>query len=159
MSSGYNHLGCEERIRIETLKAEGLSVRQVADRLDRSASTISRELKRNRGKEGYRHDRAQETAENRRRDAASVRKMTADLCAVISGMLTNYQFSPEQIAGRLKYEETASISTTSIYRYIRRDREQGGELYRHLRHGGKKYNRRVKGKAGRGVIVNRVDIA
>ncbi len=130
MSSDYNHLGCEERIRIEMLKAEGLSVRQIAGRLDRSASTISRELKRNRGKEGYRHDRAQETAENRQRDAASVRKMTADLRAVIGGMLTNCRFSPEQTAGRLKYEGTAGISTTSIYRYIRRDRGQGGELYR-----------------------------
>ncbi len=106
MSSGCNHLGCEERIRIETLKAEGLSVRQIADRLDRSASTISRELKRNRGKEGCRHGRAQETVENRRRNAASVRKMTADLRAVISGMPTNYRFSPEQTAGRLKYEGT-----------------------------------------------------
>ncbi len=159
MSLKYSHLGCEERIRIETLKAEGLSVRQITDRLDRSASTISRELKRNMGKEGYRHDLAQEMAENRRRDAASVRKMTADLRAVISAMLTNYQFSPEQIAGRLKYEQTASISATSIYRYIRRDRGQGGELYRHLRHGGRKYNRRVKGQAGRGMIVNRVDTA
>ncbi len=128
MSSDCNHLGCEERILIETLKSEGLSVRQIAGRLGRSASTISRELKRNRGKEGYRHDLAQETAENRRMDAASVRKMTADLCAVISGMLTNCRFSPEQTAGRLKYEGTAGISATSVYRYIRRDRWQGRDL-------------------------------
>ncbi len=47
--------------------------------------------------------------------------MTTDLRAVISGMLTNCRFSPEQ---------TASISATSVYRYIRRDREQGGGIVR-----------------------------
>lgn len=34
----------------------------------------------------------------------------------------------------------------------------GGTLYKHLRHHGKKYNKRSSGKAGRGCIPNRVDI-
>ncbi|WP_410627878.1 helix-turn-helix domain-containing protein [Amycolatopsis sp. cmx-8-4] len=36
-----------ERQRIATLRARKLSIREIARRLDRSASTVSRELKRN----------------------------------------------------------------------------------------------------------------
>lgn len=66
-------------------------------------------------------------------------------------------WSPEQIAGRLKHEECC-ISHESIYRYICKDKKNGGTLYKRLRRKGKKYNKRVSGKAGRGCIPNRVDI-
>ena len=46
----------------------------------------------------------------------------------------------------------------SIYRHIREDKKRGGYLYKKLRRKGKKYNKRVSGKAGRGCIPNRVDI-
>jgi IS30 family transposase len=45
--SGYAHLEREERDEIATLRAQGLGVRAVARALNRSASTISRELRRN----------------------------------------------------------------------------------------------------------------
>ncbi len=41
------HLTLEERERLASLKAEGLSLRAVAARLGRAASTVSRELRRN----------------------------------------------------------------------------------------------------------------
>jgi IS30 family transposase len=66
-------------------------------------------------------------------------------------------WSPEQISGRLELEE-CFISHESIYRYIREDKKSGGTLYKKLRRQGKKYNKRVSGKAGRGCIPNRVDI-
>src|SRR3954469_25675056 len=44
---GGTHLELEERERLAALKAEGLSLRAIARRLGRAASTISRELRRN----------------------------------------------------------------------------------------------------------------
>ncbi|AUJ23242.1 hypothetical protein A21D_00127 [Virgibacillus dokdonensis] len=43
----YKHLTTFERARIETLKDQGISIRTIAKKLNRSPSTISRELKRN----------------------------------------------------------------------------------------------------------------
>jgi transposase, IS30 family len=45
--AGQRYLSQLERQRIATLKERGLAVREIARRLDRSPSTISRELKRN----------------------------------------------------------------------------------------------------------------
>ena len=54
MGKQYEHLSLEDRCRIARLHEDGQSVRQIAAALDRPPSTISRELKRNRGKQiGY----------------------------------------------------------------------------------------------------------
>src|SRR5690242_9522567 len=45
--AGGTHLGSGERRRLAALKAEGLSLRAIATRLGRAASTVSRELRRN----------------------------------------------------------------------------------------------------------------
>ena len=45
--SGGTHLELEEREQLAALKAEGLSLRAIARRLGRAASTVSRELRRN----------------------------------------------------------------------------------------------------------------
>src|SRR5919202_924469 len=45
--SGGTHLALEERERLAVLKAEGLSLRAIAAKLGRAASTVSRELRRN----------------------------------------------------------------------------------------------------------------
>jgi len=82
--------------------------------------------------------------------------MTPELVALIEEKL-ELDWSPEQIAGRIKFEDHF-ISHESIYRYIRKDKKDGGTLYKKLRRKGKKYNKRVSGKAGRGCIPNRVDI-
>ena len=43
----YNHLTINERACVYQLKQLGMSIRKIAETLDRSPSTISRELKRN----------------------------------------------------------------------------------------------------------------
>src|SRR5579883_2778415 len=53
MEKGYRQLSLEERCEIARLQADGASLRQIAAALDRSPSTISRELQRNRSKAGY----------------------------------------------------------------------------------------------------------
>ena len=66
--------------------------------------------------------------------------------------------SPAQISGWLKRHGRACVSYETIYKHIWADKKKGGTLYKHLRHSGKKYNRRSKGAAGRGCIPGRVDI-
>ncbi|WP_419627430.1 helix-turn-helix domain-containing protein, partial [Thiolapillus sp.] len=60
----------EERCQITALKGLGYTRRQIARETretGRSASTISRELRRNRGIEGYQAETAQRVADRRRR--------------------------------------------------------------------------------------------
>jgi len=45
MDGGYTHLTKEERDMIAVLKAKGISLSEIARRIDRHKSTISRELK------------------------------------------------------------------------------------------------------------------
>ena len=47
MGRPYTHITMEERCEMARLRAEGYSVRQIAANLDRSPSSIARELKRN----------------------------------------------------------------------------------------------------------------
>ena len=64
---GYKQLGMEERCEIARLCADGASVRKIAAALDRAASTVARELKRNTLRTvGYRGSSAQEQARARR---------------------------------------------------------------------------------------------
>ena len=66
--------------------------------------------------------------------------------------------SPVQISGRLKKQGKKHVSYETIYKHIWKDKKRGGTLFKHLRHSGKKYNKRSKGTAGRGCIPGRVDI-
>ncbi|SOD19178.1 helix-turn-helix domain-containing protein [Nitrosomonas ureae] len=50
----YTHLTREERYQIYALKKAGHTQSEIATVIDRSVSTISRELSRNRGTRGYR---------------------------------------------------------------------------------------------------------
>lgn len=51
---GYKQLTREQRYQIEALKKEGFLNKAIAQNLNVSASTISREFRRNRGLRGYR---------------------------------------------------------------------------------------------------------
>src|SRR5216683_1703331 len=67
MGEHYEHLSLEERCQIAQLRAAGQSIRQIATAVDRPPSTISRELKRNRGAQlDYKPGYAQEQARARR---------------------------------------------------------------------------------------------
>ena len=69
-----------------------------------------------------------------------------------------FEWAVQERHGRLKDEGIASISHEAIYQHIWKDKHAGGHLYKHLRHHGKKYNKRSSSKAGRGCIPNRIDI-
>lgn len=157
MANGYHHVTRDIRSQICAYKASGWSMRRMAKQLGFDVSSISREIKRNSGKRGYRLNQADIRAIERRR-AASRRayKMSAALIMRIQEKI-KIDWSPQQISGRFK-KEGIFISHESIYTMIWADKKTGGELYKHLRHRGK-YHKRSSGKAGRGCIPGRVDIS
>lgn len=158
MPKGYHHLTRDLRSQIYVLKSIGASLQRIARELGMHVSTISREIKRNQGERGYRFQQAAIKAAERRSIASQApKKLTCALKKQITAKLLE-DWSPEQIAGRFKLEHNA-ISHESIYRYVWQDKRAGGLIYKHLRHTGKRYNKRSSTKAGRGFIPNRVDIS
>ena len=152
----YRHLTREERAQIYALLSHGSSQEEIASQLHSDSSTISRELKRNMGGRGYRPKQAQEKADERRSLASTTaNKMQGELLELMEEKVL-LDWSPEQRSGWLSARDIL-ISHASIYRHVWKHKRQGGTLYTHLRHAGKKYHTRVSGKAGRGCIPNRVD--
>jgi len=124
MEKNYQHLSLSERIELYRMHKANYSMRAIATALGRSASTISRELKRNSEPtkawdSGYEPARAQTVSERRRRwDARFKLARDATLRACVRERLVA-GWSPEQIAGQLKSEAGhAVISHESIYRFI-----------------------------------------
>lgn len=157
MPKGYHHLTHIERCQICTLKARGDSYRSIAIHLKVHPSTIGREIKRNRGLKGYRHTGAHRKAQLRKNKTPN-NKMSPQIIAALREKLRE-GWSPVQISGHLKRHGNQSVSYETIYKYIWKDKQCGGNLFRFLRRKGKKYNKRAKKNAGRGMIPNRVDIS
>lgn len=153
----YNQLTIESRCQIYALKSKGFTQKDIAEHLKVAPSTICRELKRNTGQRGYRYQQANELS-TQRRLAISCRpkRLTPELITFIEEKL-RAKWSPEQIAGVCK-SNNILISFETIYRHVWADKKAGGELYKHLRRKGKKYNHRSAKTAGRGCIPNRTDI-
>jgi len=97
----YRQLTQEERYQISALKRLGYTQRQIARGLGRSPSTISRELRRNRGIDGYQAETAQRLSDRRRQEAHKYHKRIPELIAWIEARLKE-DWSPEQIAGSAK---------------------------------------------------------
>jgi IS30 family transposase len=117
MGQSYDHLSLEDRCTIAKLQAEGRSIRQIAAAVDRSPSTIGRELKRNASKLIYKPGYAQEQSKARRWTGSRLERQAALREAVLAGLTRG--LSPEQIAGRLALENGAAvISYETIYRFI-----------------------------------------
>ena len=118
MGHKYEHLSLEDRLAIARLRADGCSVRQIAAALDRSPSSISRELRRNSGSHvGYKPSYAQEQTRARRWAGSRLERDGALRGAVLERLARGW--SPEQIAGRLAREAGHRvISYESIYRFV-----------------------------------------
>jgi IS30 family transposase len=153
----YKHLSLSERYYIEIEKKAGRPMNKIAQALERSQSTISRELKRNIGQRGYRHKQADRLSQERHKDKPKAVKMTEAIKQQIKSYLEQ-DWSPEQIAGRLKHESAFSLHHESIYQYVLADKRVGGTLYQHLRHQNKTYRKRYGSAHNRTGIQNRVDI-
>ena len=155
--SNYKQLNQAQRYQIEILKKAGKSQKEMAELLSVSESTISRELKRNRGKKGYRPKQAQIKADNRKKQAVKALKMTPDLILLIEARI-RLDWSPEQVSGQLEDELGILINHERIYQHIWTDKRHGGTLYTHLRQCHKKRKKNYGSTDKRGQIRNRVSI-
>jgi transposase, IS30 family len=162
----YEQLDLAERIEIYRLHADGKSVRFIAGALDRSVSTISRELRRNSKTSkqwagGYDPQRAQElTLRRHARGRAYKLEREPELRREVLKRLAE-GWSPEQIAGRMAHDQASErISHESIYRYIYwRSWSFKETLHRLLLR--KKYRRGIRSKKGQpasNAIGDRVSI-
>ena len=147
----HHHLTVEER-EIIALMSRHHTQGEIAVRICRSQSTISRELRRNRSEDGwYRPVAAHRRARKRRRDANTSRGRKMDHpeveCHVHKGL--SWRWSPEQIAGRIRVEfddlPDLWVSHETLYSWVWRDKRQGGSWHSCLRQGHKKHKRASQG--------------
>ena len=118
MEQKYAQLTIEERCEIARLRASGVSIRQIAAALDRSPSTIAREMKRNATQKGQYQPRYADQQSRARRWTGSKLDRNSQLRASVLSRLAQ-GWSPEQVAGRLARDTGAPvISHETIYRFI-----------------------------------------
>ena len=156
--SSHKQLNEEERFHLYIMINQGISLRKIAKGMDRCHSTLSRELRRNKGKKGYRYKQAQKKSSDRHRVKSKFKKLTKDLKKYIIKNLQN-NWSPEQICGRLWLERKIQLSHETVYRFILKNKQRGGKLYSYLRHQSKRYRKRYGKTDYRGKIPDRVDIS
>jgi len=126
----YHQLTQAQRYQIYALQKTKHTLAEIAEVIGVHKSSVSRELKRNRGQRGYRPQQAHERAAARKPKA--VPRITAEVWKIVDNLLKK-DWSPEQISGRLRKEQGIRISHEWIYQHILVDKKAGGDLYRHLR--------------------------
>jgi IS30 family transposase len=150
----YTQLTQEQRYQIYVLLKAGHNQTEIAHFVSVHKSTISRELRRNRGLKGYRPKQAHAMALSRRNKAKSL--IAASTWAWIESLI-RFDLSPEQVSGWLRDNFGIQISHEWIYQYIITDKQAGGDLHRHLRCQ-KKRKKRYGSYDRRGQLKNRVSI-
>jgi IS30 family transposase len=136
-----------------------LSISFIAQEMNRSRATISRELKRNSSNNLlYLPDTAQQIAKERRQESKNA---FGSISINITDKIKYYlelSYSPKQLSGRMKIYDSISISHETIYQLIYADHHGLGEYKKHLRQKQKKRRRRKGVNQKRGKIPNRVGI-
>jgi IS30 family transposase len=122
-----------------------------------SESTFYRELKRNSRPRSYNAKYAQMLADERQKEQHVKTRLTQDMFSYIKRKIKLY-WSPDQIVGTARDEGVQMLSYVTIYKLIRKDRQQGGELYKYLRNSGKKYKKKYGSSDKRGQIPDKVPI-
>lgn len=132
-------LSLSEREEISRGLVAGRSMRMLASQLGRSPSTVSREIKRNGGREGYRAILADQATWDRARRPKPCKLATNEALAHLVATKLHSLWSPEQIAGWLKRihpdEASHQVSHETIYRtlYIQTRGALKKELLAYLR--------------------------
>ena len=155
------HLGLKDRLRIADLHPAGVGVRAVAGQLDRSPSTISRELRRHGPDAGPRGRRAKyaphaahKRAELRGRRPQTSRFENLELASWVQARLC-FTRSPPQISDHLATafgdRQEMRVSPETIYQalYVQGRGHLRADLHQHLRTGrAVRRPRRAKSTAG-----------
>ena len=151
----YTHLAQGQRYQISALLKTGHSQTEIAAIIGVNKSTVSRELRRNRGQRGYLPKQAHRLARERRRNPIT-KRISGQTWAQIDEK-TREEWSPEQISGWLKENSDTTVSHEWIYQHIYTDKRNGGTLHKHLRCQ-KKRRKRAGEYDRRGKIPNQTSI-
>jgi len=156
----HTHLTDTERLELSILLEKGYSLRAIGKAMQRSHTSISREIKRNSVNGKYHPKKAKAKARNRRKlskyQGMKVRERPKLKMYIIARL--RLYWTPEEIAGRLKEVDThlPYISGKGIYKWLY---SAYGQRYCHLlpkqRYRPKK---KRKKKTKREMIPNRVGI-
>lgn len=162
------HLTLEEREEISRGLAAGDSFRTIATTIGRSPSTVSREVRANGGRDGYRATTADRAATVRRRRPKPCKLGTHEVLRRLVATKLAQKWSPEQIAGWLTRtfpdDPEMRVSHETIYRtlFVQSRGALNKELTEHLR---TRRRTRQPGNAnrkrghGRGQLVDIVSIS
>ena len=153
----YKQLTSEQRYQISGLKKAGLNQSQISDEVGVHKSTISRELRRNKGRRGWHPKQAQELRDERRKKCANAQRLSLPEWMEVERLI-RLDMSPEQASCRLALEGEFHISHETIYLHIYEDKRRGGDLWQHLRCQKPRKKRYASGQERRGIIKNRIDI-
>ena len=130
----YHHLTSEQRYAIDALLRQKKSRKEIAKTICVSESTLSREIRRNSGQRGDHCKQAQIKASDRQRRLHNYRNLTFEIRNFIRWKMTREQWSPAQIVGWLRKHGKKSVCVETVYAYIRQDKANGGDLWKHCRH-------------------------
>jgi IS30 family transposase len=153
----YKQLTIEERYQIKAYLKTGMSAKGISIELRRHLSTITREIKRNTGKKGYRPKQADELALKRRKTALKSIKLTNEVKADVEKLIRQ-ELSPEQACIYLEEHRQVKLHHDSIYCFVAEDKANGGELYTFMRHLHKTHRKRYGSYQKRGRIKNATSI-
>lgn len=165
MTRRFQQMQAEERMALAAMKLQGMSLRSIASALQRSPSTLSRELARNCGGGGYVCRDAQARCDARRANARAPSKLDPDgpLWALVTHML-GWLWSPQQIAQTLRTmwpdKPELHVSHETIYTaiYAHPKGELRKDLIACLRQGRSGRKPRSAGEDRRGRIPEMVSI-
>lgn len=162
----YTHLTEKERYVISHLKSARFSLREIARRLGRHHTSISREIKRNGPTYApdavYWYYFTQPVADERRHIARSYRRQNYKPLVEYVERKLRLDWPPEAIAARIKIDypddERMRISHETIYRWVYLAAGEDGNLHDHLRRRHKKRRKQKRYGSGRRFISGRVSI-
>lgn len=129
----YRRLNSGDRYQIQAWLQSNQSIRFIAEKLNRSPSTISREVRKCQ-QNLYEADLAEtETQLQLHKPRQSRRKILGKTEVYIRNKLKS-DWSPEQVAGRMSLLKMKNkVSYMTIYRYLERDKAEKGVLWKRLR--------------------------
>jgi len=155
----YRHLTPEDREQIAVLRAAGFANNAVAASIGKSASTISREIRRNALDSGGYSARIADGAYMARRQRPARLEQDAKLAAFVRQRLAE-GWSPQQISGWLKSgAETGlcAVAMETVYSFIYRAGQNAEKLWRYLARR-RARRRSLRGRPSQDAIKDRASI-
>lgn len=118
----YTHFSKTERLELSVLLTKGYSLRAIGRALNRSPSSVSRELHAHEGNKGYDPHRAQVKARTKRQNS-KYQGMKVRTCSWLESFVKERLeagWTPDQIAGRLRTAHCGRtiISAKGIYKWL-----------------------------------------